>query len=426
QGVDINKGLLTLGNVISALGDDAKRGKVHVPYRDSKLTRMLQDSLGGNSQTLMICCVSPAESNMHETLSALRYANRARNIQNKPVVNRDANSMVINELREKVQALAAELLRIRSGGAAGGGDGGDAVSAETLRELAVASTPARQAQRPLTRASSSRLGPVDASDPLQRELAMLRARAAEAEGEVARLTEEAKRARKRESDKDDVVAGLRAELDLAHADVVALRGGGVGTDQLMLDIAEVAGGGGGAAAAAYPSEAAAAARDEAEVPAGRSASSLEGNATPKMGLSGVLKGFFSGSSSSGGGGGGGTGATRSKSPSTGGAGENPRTVAGEGAEEEATAPAVAAAAAKTGGQGASAGAREKALAVVKDFHRRIQGLEEKLTESERQRAALERQLVHNSGGGTVGGGGGGGAGVGGGSGVAPLMVGLSA
>lgn len=72
QGVDINKGLLTLGNVISALGDDSKRGKVHVPYRDSKLTRMLQDSLGGNSQTLMICCVSPAESNMHETLSALR------------------------------------------------------------------------------------------------------------------------------------------------------------------------------------------------------------------------------------------------------------------------------------------------------------------------------------------------------------------
>lgn len=76
QGVDINKGLLTLGNVISALGDDTKRGKVHVPYRDSKLTRMLQDSLGGNSQTLMICCVSPAESNMHETLSALRVSPR--------------------------------------------------------------------------------------------------------------------------------------------------------------------------------------------------------------------------------------------------------------------------------------------------------------------------------------------------------------
>lgn len=54
----------------------AKRGKVHVPYRDSKLTRMLQDSLGGNSQTLMICCVSPAEVNMHETISALRVRHR--------------------------------------------------------------------------------------------------------------------------------------------------------------------------------------------------------------------------------------------------------------------------------------------------------------------------------------------------------------
>lgn len=312
--------------------------------------------------------------------------------------------MVINELREKVQTLAAELLRIRSGSAAGGdAGGGGGVSAETLRELAVASTPARQTQRPLTRASSTRLGPVDASDPLQRELAMLRARAAEAEGEVARLTEEAKRARKRESDKDDVLAGLKAELDLAHADVVALKGGGVGTDQLMLDIAEVAGESGGAAAA-NPGETAAAARGESE----RSASSGEENASPKMGLGGVLKGFFSGS---GGGGGGGTGSMRSKSPSSGSA----KTVAGEGSEEDAAASAGAAAAS---GHGGSVGAREKALAVVKDFHRRIQGLEEKLTDSERQRAALERQLVHNSGGGEGGGGGGGG--------VAPLMVGLSA
>lgn len=76
KGIEINKGLLTLGNVISALGDDTKRGRVHVPYRDSKLTRMLQDSLGGNSQTLMICCVSPSESNMHETLSALKVSRR--------------------------------------------------------------------------------------------------------------------------------------------------------------------------------------------------------------------------------------------------------------------------------------------------------------------------------------------------------------
>jgi hypothetical protein len=73
EGIDINKGLLALGNVISALGDDTKRGKAFVPYRDSKLTRMLQDSLGGNSKTLMICCVSPSSLNFNESVNALRY-----------------------------------------------------------------------------------------------------------------------------------------------------------------------------------------------------------------------------------------------------------------------------------------------------------------------------------------------------------------
>jgi hypothetical protein len=99
EGIDINKGLLALGNVISALGDDQKKGKVFVPYRDSKLTRMLQDSLGGNSKTLMICCVSPASVNYNESLNALRYANRARNIKNKPVVNRDPTMVLIDQLR---------------------------------------------------------------------------------------------------------------------------------------------------------------------------------------------------------------------------------------------------------------------------------------------------------------------------------------
>ncbi len=69
EGISINQGLLALGNVISALGEG---GKTHVPYRNSKLTRMLQDSLGGNSYTLMIACVSPADSNVEETLSTLR------------------------------------------------------------------------------------------------------------------------------------------------------------------------------------------------------------------------------------------------------------------------------------------------------------------------------------------------------------------
>ncbi|XP_025088015.1 chromosome-associated kinesin KIF4-like [Pomacea canaliculata] len=110
EGVNINKGLLALGNVISALGEDtAKRG--HIPYRDSKLTRLLQDSLGGNSHTLMVACVSPADSNMEETLNTLRYADRARKIKNKPVINRDPQSDEIIRLREIVQSLQLQLLQ---------------------------------------------------------------------------------------------------------------------------------------------------------------------------------------------------------------------------------------------------------------------------------------------------------------------------
>lgn len=73
---------LALGNVISALGDKMKKGN-HVPYRDSKLTRLLQDSLGGNSKTLMISCISPTDRDFMETLNTLKYSNRARNIKNK-------------------------------------------------------------------------------------------------------------------------------------------------------------------------------------------------------------------------------------------------------------------------------------------------------------------------------------------------------
>jgi kinesin family protein 4/21/27 len=85
EAININKGLLALAKVISALVDC----QGHVPYRDSKLTRLLQDSLGGNSRTLMLACVSPADVNREESLNTLRYADRARHIKNKPVVNRD-------------------------------------------------------------------------------------------------------------------------------------------------------------------------------------------------------------------------------------------------------------------------------------------------------------------------------------------------
>ncbi|KAL8487529.1 hypothetical protein ACS0TY_024002 [Phlomoides rotata] len=116
EGVHINKGLLALGNVISALGDERKRKEgVHVPYRDSKLTRLLQDSLGGNSRTVMIACISPADINAEETLNTLKYANRARNIQNKPVVNRDPISNEMLKMRQQLEFLQAELCA-RGGG----------------------------------------------------------------------------------------------------------------------------------------------------------------------------------------------------------------------------------------------------------------------------------------------------------------------
>jgi Kinesin motor domain len=115
EGIDINKGLSNLGNVISALGDPKKRGKTHVPYRDAKLTRLLKGSLGGNHKTLMIACISPAAVNMGESLNCLRYANRAKNIQNKAVVNVDANTRLVQELQGQVKALATDLLRALDG-----------------------------------------------------------------------------------------------------------------------------------------------------------------------------------------------------------------------------------------------------------------------------------------------------------------------
>lgn len=132
EGIQINKGLLALGNVISALGDDKRRhAGGHVPYRDSKLTRLLQDSLGGNSRTVMVACISPADANLDETLNTLKYANRARNIMNKPTVTFDENaSQQVAKLRRMLAAARAEVAHLKlngaapfSGGALGGSGG---------------------------------------------------------------------------------------------------------------------------------------------------------------------------------------------------------------------------------------------------------------------------------------------------------------
>ncbi|XP_059187164.1 kinesin-like protein KIF16B isoform X2 [Centropristis striata] len=119
EGGNINKSLVTLGNVISALADmtqdgvntNLKKKSVFVPYRDSVLTWLLKDSLGGNSKTIMIATVSPADVNYGETLSTLRYANRAKNIINKPTINEDCNVRLIRELRAEIARLKALLVQ---------------------------------------------------------------------------------------------------------------------------------------------------------------------------------------------------------------------------------------------------------------------------------------------------------------------------
>ncbi|CAB9521271.1 Kinesin-like protein [Seminavis robusta] len=116
EGIKINEGLLALGNVINALADEerlAKEKKVHVPYRQSKLTRLLQDALGGNSQTLFLACVSPSNTNAGETVSTLHYANRARNIKNAPTKNVDAHIVELHRLNNLTRVMQCELVKLR-------------------------------------------------------------------------------------------------------------------------------------------------------------------------------------------------------------------------------------------------------------------------------------------------------------------------
>ena len=135
EGCNINKSLLILGNVINTLADKAsgKKKDVLPPYRDSALTRILQNALGGNSKTVMICALSPASINYEETLSTLRYADRAKKIQNKAVINESEHDKVVrllkeenNDLKRKIEELSKKLL--------GGGVVED-VDKEAFREL---------------------------------------------------------------------------------------------------------------------------------------------------------------------------------------------------------------------------------------------------------------------------------------------------
>ncbi|KAK6214626.1 hypothetical protein LQW54_004134 [Pestalotiopsis sp. IQ-011] len=146
EGAEINRSLSTLGRVIAALADLSTGGKKkkgagggQVPYRDSVLTWLLKDSLGGNSMTAMIAAISPADINYDETLSTLRYADSAKRIKNHAVVNEDANARMIRELKEEL-----DLLRSKLGGGGGKGAGGIGGSAGPPDEVYAEGTPLEQ------------------------------------------------------------------------------------------------------------------------------------------------------------------------------------------------------------------------------------------------------------------------------------------
>ena len=106
EAIKINLSLTTLWHVISSLVDQKS---TYVPYRDSKLTRLLQDSLGGNTKTVMIANIGPADYNMDETLSTLRYASRAKHIENKPRINEDPKDAMLREFQEEINRLREQL-----------------------------------------------------------------------------------------------------------------------------------------------------------------------------------------------------------------------------------------------------------------------------------------------------------------------------
>ncbi|KAI0407730.1 kinesin heavy chain [Xylaria palmicola] len=154
EGAEINRSLSTLGRVIAALADlstgKKKKGAGGtVPYRDSVLTWLLKDSLGGNSMTAMIAAISPADINYDETLSTLRYADSAKRIKNHAVINEDANARMIRELKEELSLLRSKL----GGGAAGGaGAGGIPVPPE---EVYAEGTPLEQQIVSITQADGT-------------------------------------------------------------------------------------------------------------------------------------------------------------------------------------------------------------------------------------------------------------------------------
>jgi len=121
EAININLSLSALGNVINSLTSNSK--SKHIPYRDSNLTRILQDSLGGNSKTVMIANICSSDYNYEETLSTLRFANRAKHIQNKPHINQDPKDKLLEEYKQQIEELRQRLANQQQHGDGAGGRG---------------------------------------------------------------------------------------------------------------------------------------------------------------------------------------------------------------------------------------------------------------------------------------------------------------
>ena len=163
ESISINSGLLALGNVISALGDPHKRS-THIPYRNSKLTRLLQDSLGGNSQTLMIACASPSSDNFAESLNTLKYADRAKNIQNMVMINEEIGgngAFEVAQLKKQIAALKQEILHLRTSRRSESvedvASGGNSVLSAAAASVASKPNPRDQAELTRLRSQNSEL-----------------------------------------------------------------------------------------------------------------------------------------------------------------------------------------------------------------------------------------------------------------------------
>ncbi|KAJ3340554.1 Kinesin-like protein kif21b [Gonapodya sp. JEL0774] len=233
EGISINQGLLALGNVISALTEESVAGggrpgsARHVPYRDSKLTRLLQDSLGGNSQTLMLACVAAGDADIAETLGTLRYAERARRIKNRAVVNRDYSGGAAPEemikLRRELENLRRELDIVR--GVSPNIDVTRAVAGALCVRCGAGLGPA---QAPVSTSNLTQSCPVTSVLPLsisapaasnahlallEKELHLVRAARDKALQEAQMLQFSVSRMKERREEQDKMVAEWRAEYE---------------------------------------------------------------------------------------------------------------------------------------------------------------------------------------------------------------------